>query len=268
MLFANSFISSSTNFGSLTTLICHLIIGGNFQVAHLFYDSTSLHGRLVNEIACLDEVSWIGIDVNSGTPEWYYQDRKDQTIQLIFPNLNAVENFTNLENFTVYYRAFIFLLDKVTKSKMELIFDYGDNIISSTQGSLLLIHDIYNRHTEIRLFTQKADEDPIHIQKESTGGESVVIFKKTYDTFDRMWLLGANYPSGNDGKFGSNRDLFLWNVVTSRYFAYMNLDFISRTTYNNKNSNEWFSREFVRHIPQSIYAEFSHEYELLDNVTT
>lgn len=269
MSLTNITVSNPTNFASLAALICHLIIGGQFQVVHLFYDSSTLDRYLITEIGCLHQVSWIGVDVNSNVSKWYYQDRKERTIQLIFPNLNTSNpsHISKIENFTVYHRLFIFILDDSTNRSLERILEYGKNEIISTQGSLLILYDREKQKSEVRLFTQPISESSLHIQDIDSVDESQFVFNKLFNIFDKMWLLGVQFTIGADGKRAPNRVIFIVNVLVNTFFTQMNMDFISRVTYNKKKISERFSRQLVRHIPQPIYDEFSFDSEPLQNST-
>lgn len=269
MSITNLSISNASYFGTLVSLICQLLGGGHFEIANLFYDSKVIDSKFLSEIRCLDEISWTGIDVNSEILQWSHQKRSDRTIQLIFPNLNAVNNFSNLENGVIYHRLFIFNLDTKTNFGLARILEFGKKEVISTQGSLILIYDCKKDETKVHLFTQVANDEPIHIQNTTKSDER--IFEKLFGIFDELWLMGAEAPFGIECLPRETRALIPFMVVNrffaNLYFTKMKMDFVEQIVYKCGKSDVQAARTFVRHIPKSIYNELSNETEQLPNDT-
>lgn len=266
--------TSSPNFGSLVSLVCSLIIGGNFKFAQLFYDSKKIDVSLIGKIKCLEQVSWSGIDVNSAISKWNYDKRTDQTIQIIFPDLCSMANFRRNKDHDIYHRLFVFIADDMKISELREIFEYGKKGIISTQGSLLLIYDSKNQETEVYLFPDTMDITPIYVHK-GNAVESPFkmesIFKKTFGKFDQRWLIGTGpAPIGQDcSPGGEDRDplLIAFRFFSNLYFTRMKMDFIKEIIVKCGGAGEEFVERSVRHAVKPIYNELSIGTNPLHNVT-
>lgn len=271
MSFTNFSISNASNFGSLVTLICHLIIGGNFRVAQLTYDVDVIDNSILHELNCLNEIVWLSSDIHSPAPLRNYQTESDHTIQLIFLNFNLSQNWMHLEHHGIFHRLFIFIADTATQFYTKRTFEFCKNKIVSAQGSLLLIHDCNTDETKVQLFTQQSDESPIHVQNRDSLGVAMHLFQQLFGASEEMWLIGAETGVGFDcqpPEIARRIPIMITQkLLANLYFSKMNLDFIRHTIFKCGDSKAWSSLSFVRHAHRAIYNEFSSQTEPSSNET-
>lgn len=261
MSIANVSIPTAPNLGSLTNLMCHLLIGGNFQFVQFLYDSKVFDSQLIDKIKCLNGTPWMGVDINSEIQQWNFQSRKEESIQLIFPSLEALDKFTQLEKDAIYHRLFVFTLDSATVSDLSKVFEFGKKNIISSQGSLFLIHDNFSQETKVYLTTQNSNESPIHIQKNDIVNDPVILFDKLFKRFYRMWILGVETPIGFDCQPADAAKripvMIVPRFLANLYFTKMKLDFIEETVYKCGESKLLHAHAYVCPAVQATYNEFS-----------
>lgn len=254
----NISVSTESNIENLVILICNLLIGGNFQVIHSFSDSGGLNNHRFHDMECLNQVPWIRSDINPNATYWNDLQRNHHVLELTFLDSRAIERSARLQKHSNHHRLFILV---TANNDSKLISEMATLEMTSTQGSLLLIHDTMNGNTKVYSVMQPMDPNPIYIQSDSGLGQPIILYEKTFGKFDKMWLTGVEFQndvqclSYNVGK-GMLIDR-LNQLLTNLFYSRMNFDFVRETQWRCNRPATPSHQSYVRHVMPSIYKEFS-----------
>lgn len=263
----NISIAKPTNFESLTILICHLLIGGNFRVAHVFNDPNWADCPSVNAFWCADKVLWQKSDISLARNQDNHTSGY-KTLEMIF--LYSPESVQHVQKHSRNYRYFIFI--KNNASSMDPIENFIEYEMSSTaKESLILIYYTHNESTAVYL-PQTIRMDPVYIQNRGltpAASKSNVIYRKITGEMDKLWMIGVSYP--NDNKcltykvYRTKIFMFVSKLFANFFYDRLNMDFVQHTQFRCAHAKKDIAN--VRHKFSTIYRELSKQTVPLDNVT-
>lgn len=210
----NISVSTASNIENVLILICNLLIGGKFQVVHSFSDSGGLNNHRFNEMECLNQVPWIRSDINSKATDWNDRQCNDCVLELIFLDSRAIERSTHLQKHSNHHRLFILATNTTANNDSKLISEMAALEMTSTQGSLLLIHDTINGNTKVYFVMKLMNSNPIYIQSDSVSDRPIILYEKTFGKFDKMWLTGVEFQNdANCQPFNAIKGLFFDRLI-------------------------------------------------------
>lgn len=263
----NISITKPINFESLTILICHLLIGGEFRVAHMFNDPNWTDSPSVSGFWCADKVLWQESDINSSSEIQNNRILNYKTLELIF--LHSPKSVQHVQEYSQNYRIFICI--KNDTSSMDLIKTLTEYKRSSAEEFQLLIYHIKNESTAVYL-PQSMKMDPIYIQNpglKPTATKSRVIYRKLTAEIDKMWLTGASYPSDNKclpyKVYRTKLFMFISKLFANFFYDRLKMDFVQHTQFRCPDAKKNVVN--VRHEFSTVYRELSKQSIPLDNAT-
>lgn len=269
MNLVNLLPSTPSNFGNLILFICHLFIDGDFRTSNILFDPNLFDFNLITEFDnsnCSVWIPWTFIDLTKiehlkEEPNYYFDE---QTLQLIFIDMTDNNSIKSLNEFSSFYRLFIFI-----SSKNESVLH-----LHSDKDSMLRFMDISNFSPLILMYDQIMDRTSIYLRIENHLTQILNqrmdhplknVFSKTFSQYDKKWqltylIVGNTSCHINEIKKHSTqlqRDIFMsklfirtFNVVLEKYDVIF---------YKN-NSN--LMPTFMRLIFKKIYGEFTREREV------
>lgn len=248
--------SKSVNFHNLVNLICHLLIGGQFQVAQVLYTPGLLnHSGLLSEIQrnCGDKIQWETADITQPKNSQWNDPifTSNRFVQLVFTGDDREFVRNQLKNlYPNYYRLFIFQsnIDEtpIPKLLQRKSFD-------SKTNSIALVHQndsiqVFLMNDDLSLFDDQIRVDNYY-QSEKTI-ESKELFEIIFGKREEMRVIGIWNP----------KDICLAYKEIWRQALFH--QFMERFLFNRFNINFGrgrcgFHPQYFRHIPQSIYNEIN-----------
>lgn len=249
-------ILNPKGYSNLAILICHLFIGGEFQVANVLFDPKVLNFQLINEInsQCSSEINWMMIDITQHERlEWNYKEANDHIIQLIFLDPNQLPAQKKmLEKHLAYYRLFIF------DSRAEETFEMSTkwNLNTST-NSLALFHKYeenyckaFLMHDDHTLFDQS-----FHVKMDMENVTPEQTFDIIFSKRENKRILAVSYATFHCNSTGRPTvDAIFSRFLANFYFMQMNLIIIEMILWCPGQPD--FEKRF-RHVKQPIYNELT-----------
>lgn len=256
---------NSVNFQNLTILICHLLMGGEFQTVQILHGSIALNHHLLHDIGngCLNEISWMAIDLTqSEIPKWNDIMKPNQYIQLIFIDSDVQCEVHQLSKLPpIYYRLFVFhpngdrtFIPKISnKTKLD-----------SDSNSVSLIYDAdrkikaYLLHDDLTAFHQE-----INLKDLNKFMTSIQVFDQVFGEREKMRKLGIYYLEW-ECTISGFENTYLPRYLHSFYkhiFTQLKMDFLqlAERTCGPENT------AYLRPVSNPIYDELDWDLEPINS---
>lgn len=249
----------------LAILICHLLIGGKFQLVQIFFNSETFNDQLICDLNsnCLNQISWMTNDNNNlEISQWNNTIKSDHIIQLIFTDSDGKSVERQSKQPQNYYRLFVFH----SNSNVSLVPEKSNKAtIQSDSNTIGIFHDesgvikAHLLHDDFTLF-HKAIND---LNEPMTSAQ---VFDKVFSEREKLRKLGvfdSNFYCKKHIKRPSLLD-FYFRSLQNYLFAQKKMDFIELSgIYCSLTNGRYF-----RPISQRIYSELSWNLERISNNET
>lgn len=252
MLLVPLLTSKSVIFHNLVNLICHLLIGGQFQVAQVLYTPGLLDHSLLSEIQgnCGDNIKWQTADIIQPSNSQWSDPIFTSTrfVQLVFIGGDHEFERNRLTTFYPnYYRLIIFQScingTPIPKLLRRKSFDSKTNSIALVQQKDSI--QVFLMNDDFSLF-----DDPIQVDKyQSETIKSRKLFEIVFGKREKMRVFGITdhtfmcVPLSQEyWQYG-----LFYQFMDNFFFNQMNMSFIRRSCSTGV--------AYFRHISQSMYNE-------------
>lgn len=250
--------SNSVNFENLAIFICHLVIGGKFQIAQFLHNPGVVDDHLLKEIHrnCPITIPWLTVDITQPMTPTFSTIQYRHFIQIIFPGSDLEFEIKQLTiNHPNYYRLIIFQSNIDGHFKPILSRNHISDPIKNT---IALMHN--STSDSFRAISMHDNFTILHdwielINKSETSKE---LFHNVFGKRERMRVFGINdqFTACISTYKRIWKDEIYFEFVKTFFFTQMNMSFIKSTNCMNKTI-------YYRHILKPIYNELSEENETI-----
>ena len=259
-------LEPQADFLNLSLLICHLFVGGKFQLVNILYHPSAFDDRFLVSMdsVCPFEIPKTTQDIS--TNETILIDRRnqrtDEILQLIFlPPDQLIEKINGIVNFLTFYRIFVFTTS-VQMDLSEIMSIVKPNHSSSTL--LLIYNTLSNVLSEFILSRSSIKSVELNLELNRNGQlDSNELFDSVFgDSASGRFLVASmvhEYLCEPKQAEAYNLTRRMVRAFASLFYTQMKLSFVDGGIFNCSTLSIKHKR--LRPITRSFYSDYSFEYE-------